>query len=71
MPASVSDCEQRGMNKQQGSDQETEAPMQPVQAIASHRRLDPGQAADEDQLKQHTRADQEPSQPAERHGAAA
>jgi hypothetical protein len=59
------------MNEQQGSDQETEASMPPVQAVASHRRLDPRQPADENQLKQDTRADQEPSQPAERHRAAA
>jgi len=39
----------------------------PRQSIASERRLEPRQAADEHQLQQHRRADQEPGQPAERH----
>jgi len=71
MPAGVSNRQQRGMGEKQGSDHKTEAPMQPIQAVASHRRLDPGQTADEDQLKEYARGDQEPHQPAERHRAAA
>ena len=41
--------------------------MPPRQSVASERRLEPRQAADEHQLQQHRRADQEPGQPAERH----
>jgi hypothetical protein len=71
MPPGVAGREQGGMGEKERSDREAEAPMQPVQAVASHGRFDPRQAADEHQLKEHSRGDQEPRQPAERDGETA
>src|SRR5512143_1577710 len=45
--------------------------MQAVQSVAAQRRLDPGQAADEDQLKQDGGTHQQPGQPAEGDGGTA
>ena len=44
--------------EEQEPQRKTQAPMEPVQSVAAQRRLDAGQAADEDQLKQDAGAHQ-------------
>jgi hypothetical protein len=66
MTAGISDDQQRGMTEKHGPDHKTQAPMPAEQSVAPHGRLDPGQAADEDQLQQSRGANQEPDQSPER-----
>src|SRR5205823_8405464 len=69
MPPRVSDRQQYRMTHEQRCDDNADVPMQTVQSVASHGRLDPGETADEGQLKQYSRPDEQADQPAERHKA--
>src|SRR5205814_9748878 len=67
----ISDREQHRMAEKQRRDDKTDRSMQTVQPVASEERLDPWETADEGQLKQHARPDEQADQSAECHEATA